>query len=571
MALGVVAARILACWWMRLEVGAVTGDEEKIRVLVAGGGVAALEAALALRSFGSDRIEVRLLAPEPHFWYRALAVAEPFALGEVKHFELAELAKRAGATFGLGRLVSVDSARRVAYTKPGGAVVYSVLLIACGAVPVAAVAGAVTFRGPADRERIEELLAELEAREVRRLVFVVAAGAVWSLPAYELALMTSAWLAGRGIEAELALVTPEEEPLQLFGREASVAVRGLLEERGIVLHTGVCAAEAREDELLLVGGDLLAADRVVAMPRLQGPRIGGVPQTFEGFIPVDLHGRVLGLPDVYAAGDITTFAVKQGGIAAQQAVAAAESIAAAAGLAVEPQPFRPVLRGLLLTGEGPRYLRGELMAAGPAEASQASTEPLWWPPAKIVGRYLAPFLAELSGAALPAEPTSAAGVPVELQLDPSALAARRDRLLAAALDEAIGERGVAQVADVMSSEPLVAAPEDTLGEIAERMADREGPALVAEYGRLIGILSSRDMLRALAARVHSSDARARQWMTADPITVSPTTTLETAKILMTEHHVHHLPVVEAEHAVGLISLRDAVRHPSTPMEIGLGF
>ena len=549
----------------------MSGDDDKTRVLVAGGGVAALEAALALRSFGGDGIDVQLLAPEPHFWYRALAVAEPFALGEVRHFELAGLASRAGATFALGRLVSVDSARRIAYTRPGGAVAYSVLLIACGAVPVVAVAGALTFRGPADRERIEELLGELEAREVRRVVFVVPAGAVWSLPVYELALMTSSWLAARGIEAELALVTPEEEPLQLFGREASVAVRGLLEERGIVLHTGVYAAEAREGELLLVGGDLLAADRVVAMPRLQGPRIGGVPQTFEGFIPVDLHGRVLGLPDVYAAGDITTFAVKQGGIATQQAVAAAESIAAAAGLAVEPKPFRPVLRGLLLTGEGPRYLRGELMAAGPAEASQASTEPLWWPPAKIVGRHLAPFLAELSGAGRPSEPSSAAGVAVEVELDPSALVARRDRLIAAAVDEAVGGRGVAQVAAVMSSEPLVAAPEDTLGEIAERMADTEGPALVAEYGRLIGILSSRDMLRALAARVHSSDARARQWMTADPITVTPTTTIETAKILMTEHHVHHLPVVEGEHAVGLISLRDAVRHAPTPMEIGLGF
>jgi sulfide:quinone oxidoreductase len=472
----------------------------------------------------------------------------------------------------LGQLASVDSARRIAYTKPGGGIPYSMLLIACGTLPMTAVDGALTFRGPADTERIEELLAELEARELRRVAFAVPAGAVWSLPVYELALMTSSWLTARGIDAELALVTPEDEPLQLFGREASTAVRRLLEERGIAVHTGVYAAEARDGELLLVGGDVLPADRVVALPRLQGPRIGGIPQTFEGFISVDLHGRVTGLSDVYAAGDITTFAVKQGGIAAQQAAAAAEAIAAAAGLAVEPQPFRPVLRGLLLTGEGPQYLRGELMPAGPAEASQASTEPLWWPPAKIVGRHLAPFLAELTGAGAPADPTPTAGVSVDLELDPNDVVARRERVIEAAVDEALGDRDVAHVGDVMSSDLLVVAPEDTLGEIAERMSDADaGPALVAEYGRLIGILTSRDMLLALAARVHPSEARARQWMTADPITVSATTTLEAAKFLMTEHHVHHLPVVEGEHAVGLVSLRDAVRSRSVPIEIGLGF
>src|SRR5215211_6976371 len=185
--------------------------DDKTQVLIAGGGVAALEAALALRSLGGDRIDVQLLAPEPHFWYRALAVAEPFALGEVKHFELAELARRAGATFLLGELVSVDSARRIAYTKPGGGFPYSVLLIACGAAPMSAVDGALTFRGPADTVRIDELLAELEAREVRRVAFAVPAGAVWNLPVYELALMTSSWLAARGIDAELALVTPEDE------------------------------------------------------------------------------------------------------------------------------------------------------------------------------------------------------------------------------------------------------------------------------------------------------------------------------------------------------------------------
>jgi sulfide:quinone oxidoreductase len=538
-------------------------------VLIAGGGVAALEAALALRALGEGGIRVELLAPEPQFWYRPLAVAEPFALGEVRHFDLAELAAEAGATLSYGRLVSVDAARHIAYTASGGAVSYSMLLIACGAAPRPAVDGALTFRGPADTERIEHLLAEIEAGEVRRVAFAVPAGAVWSLPVYELVLLTAGWLAARGMDhVKLALVTPEVEPLHLFGDEPSAAVRALLEEREIAVHTQSYPAEAREGELLLVGGDVLPADRVVALPRLQGQRIGGVAQTFEGFIPVDPHGRVIGTSDVYAAGDITTFTVKQGGLAAQQAEAAAESIAAASGVGIEPRPFRPVLRGLLLTGDGPQYLHGELTGG----AGIASAEPLWWPPAKIVGRYLAPFLAQMTGTAVAAEPEPGTAVPVEVELDATDAEQRRDRLMAAAVDEALHETAPMRVGDLMTTDTVVVAPEDTIGEVAERMTDVDtGSALVAEYGRLIGIITSRDMLRALAGRVHSSEARVRQWMTADPIVVSPATTVEAASVLMIGHRIHHLPVVEGERPVGTIVMRDVVRAQHAPMRLGLGF
>jgi sulfide:quinone oxidoreductase len=537
-------------------------------VLIAGGGVAALEAALALRALGEGEIHVELLAPEPQFWYRPLAVAEPFGVGEVRHFDLADLAAEAGATFSFGQLVSVDAARHIAYTAPGGAVAYSTLLIACGAAPRPAVDGAVTFRGPADTERIEQLLAEIAAGEVRRVAFAVPAGAVWSLPVYELVLLTAGWLAARGMDdVKLALVTPEVEPLHLFGDEPSAVVRALLEERGVAVHTHSYPAEAREGELLLVGGDVIPADRVVALPRLQGQRIGGVAQTFEGFIPVDPHGRVIGTPDVYAAGDITTFPVKQGGIAAQQAEAAAETIAAAYGVGIEPRPFRPVLRGLLLTGDVPQYLHGELTGG----AGTASTEPLWWPPAKIVGRYLAPFLAQLAGTGVAPDPEPGSAVPVEVELDEPGVEQRRDRLVLEAVEEALHDRVVARVGDVMAGDPLVVAPEDTIGEVAERMSFLDvGGALVAEYGRLIGILTSRDMLRALAGRVHSSEARVRQWMTADPIVVSPATTVEAARILMVEHHIHHLPVVEGERPVGMIGMGDVVRAKPMPMKLGLG-
>jgi sulfide:quinone oxidoreductase len=549
---------------------------EPVRVLIAGGGVAALEAALALRALAKERVTVELLAPEPQFWYRPLAVAEPFKLGEVQHLELAKLAAEAGATFSPGALASVDAARHLAYTSPGGALPYSSLLIACGAVPKPAIDGAVTFRGPADTAKIERLLTELQTGEVQRVAFAIPAGASWSLPGYELALMTAAWLASRSIRGvTLALVTPEHEPLQLFGREASDAVRALLDEREIAVHTKAYPAEARAGELLLVGGGIVAADRVVALPRLQGPRIGGIPQTPGGFIPVDLYGRVSGMRDVYAAGDITRFPIKQGGIAAQQAEAAAEAIAADAGIEVTPRPFQPVLRGLLLTGAAPRFLRAEL-AGGAGETSRASPEPLWWPPAKIAGRHFAPFLGGLAGTGAPAELSSESGLPVEVELDAGAVEHRRDRLLEAAVEQALGESALPRVGEVMFAHSLVVAPEDTLGEIAEKMRERDvGSALVADHGRLIGILTSRDMLRALAGRVHSGAARAREWMTAEPIAVSRTTTLEAAAILMTEHDIHHLPVVEGERPVGIVSMRDVVSSAApfaeTRTRIGLGF
>src|SRR6266498_187532 len=224
--------------------------EVATRVLIAGGGVAALEAALALRALAEDRVSVEMLAPEPEFWYRPLAVAEPFDLGEVRRFELPELAAAAGATFSPGALTGVDAGSRQAQTSAGSSIPYDVLLVACGAGPSEAVPGALTFRGPADTEKIRRLFEEIVAGQVGRVAFVVPWGAVWSLPIYELALMTAAYLAERELgHVDLALVTPEEAPLQLFGRAGSEAVRQLLEERGIALHTGSCPVELVDGEL----------------------------------------------------------------------------------------------------------------------------------------------------------------------------------------------------------------------------------------------------------------------------------------------------------------------------------
>jgi sulfide:quinone oxidoreductase len=380
--------------------------------------VAALEAALALQALADDWVDVELLAPEPRFWYRPVAVAEPFGLGEVRHFDLPDIALAAGASHTPGALVGVDAQNRRARVSTGDELEFDLLLIACGAVPVEAVPGALTFRGPADTEKFGHVLDDIRAGTAERIVFAAPAGAAWSLPIVELALMTAADAADHGLtDVEVTLVTPEAEPLQLFGAEASASASRLLDHAGVAVRTGATPLEVVDGGLRLPAGETIAADRAVALPRLRGPRIEGVPQTADGFIPVDAHGRVQGIDDVFAAGDVTSFPVKQGGIAAQQADAAADFIAAEAGAPVLRLPFRPVLRGLLLTGRHPRFLRHEIDFRANA-TSVASPHPLWWPPAKIVGRHLAPFLARLAGVhSVDAAPDDDEALAIEVELD----------------------------------------------------------------------------------------------------------------------------------------------------------
>jgi CBS domain-containing protein len=116
-----------------------------------------------------------------------------------------------------------------------------------------------------------------------------------------------------------------------------------------------------------------------------------------------------------------------------------------------------------------------------------------------------------------------------------------------------------QLSDVMRHEFISVAPEDTLGEVAERMvALNVGSVVVKDFGRLIGILTERDLLKAMAGRVHTSEARVREWMTADPVTASPSTTTDEAARTMLENGFRHLPVVEGDSVVGVVSLRRLV-------------
>ena len=365
---------------------------QRPRIVIAGGGVAALEALIALRDLLDGLVSIDIVAPTEEFVYRPLSVAEPFGLAEPRRFDLVKIAADHGAELHHGMVESVAHDRTLVSVDGGRSLTYDVLLITVGARPRAWLAGAVSFAGPEDVSSLRALVAELDADALESIVFTAPGAATWTLPLYELALLTAARIGERGLGGiQLTVVTPELHALDVFGPAASRHVRELCANRAIALKTAVRASSFEDGRLKLEPDGCIQADRVVALPELQGNPIPGLPHDNTGFIPVDEHGAVRGLPGVYAAGDGTAHPIKQGGLAAQQADAAAEAIAASLGAAVEPHPFHPMLRGQLLTGLTPTYLTSGASEAGPRQSSVA-VNPLWWPPSKIAGRYLAPYL-----------------------------------------------------------------------------------------------------------------------------------------------------------------------------------
>ncbi len=370
------------------------------KVLIVGGGVGAIEAAIALRELAGEKAEVEICAGRGDFVYRPFAVGEPYGASRVLRYDLEGIARRCGARFRLENVGWIDTALRCAHTHDGSEVPYDYLIVACGSRLLWSVPGATTFWGVADEGEVQEVVSRLREGRLRRLVFTMPGGHGWALPAYELALLAATELERSAIRGtELTVVTPEDGPLRIFGRRASEQVAELLAEHRIEVLTGTHPVRYERGALAIVPGEEIEADAVISLPRLEGRRIEGLPYDPAGFIPVDDHSRIAGLADSFAVGDVTNFPVKQGGIATQQADVAVEAIAAELGCEVEAEPLDPVLRGILWTGAKPRYLFGWL-GGGHGETSVASDRPPW-PidnPSKLIGRYLTPFLNELAGA-----------------------------------------------------------------------------------------------------------------------------------------------------------------------------
>ncbi len=376
----------------------ITASADRPHVLIAGGGFAAVEAMLALRALTDEHLRVTLVSASRTLAYRPAATTEAFEDGPPRAYDLQAIAADVHASFRMDRVEAVASgAHRVRFASFTH-LDYDALVLAVGARASIGIPGALTFHDQQQVHNVRRLVGELPSGELHRIVFAVPSGCSWPLPVYELALLTATRLAELGLAGEVLLVSPELAPLSVFGAEASGLVAQLLTERGVrFIGESHPQAVDRGGALVLASGDRLEADRVIAAPTLRGPNIVGLPADRWGFIATDALGGVVGVPDVYAAGDMTNFPIKQGGLAAQQADVIAQRIASQHGPALAEPRVHRVLRARLVGGEHPVYLRTELDEFGHATSSSVhgrldSARDAIVPPEKVFGRYLSPYL-----------------------------------------------------------------------------------------------------------------------------------------------------------------------------------
>jgi sulfide:quinone oxidoreductase len=362
------------------------------RVLVAGGGVAALETLLALKERTGGALRPTLLAPHARFRYRPLAAYAGLVPDLGQTVDLARMAAEQGGGLIRDRLATVDADAHEVLTAHGARIGYDALVVATGALPQEGLPGALTLGDPHHEPALARLVERVRGGEVDRLAVVVPPGVLWSLPAYELALLLRhAAPAGR---TKLAVVTAEEAPMVAAGPDFGAAVTGLLDRNAIELQTSTWPDAVADGHLWLPLQGASPVDAVVALARPGGPSLPGLPCDQHGFLPVGIDGRVAGQARVWAAGDVAAHPLKQGGLAVQQADVVADDVARHLGF--DPLstdgPAPAVLRAALLDGQGTLYVRSTPVVGG--FATEVSREPLWWPPSKIAGGRLTSYLAE---------------------------------------------------------------------------------------------------------------------------------------------------------------------------------
>jgi sulfide:quinone oxidoreductase len=338
-------------------------SEPPLRVLVAGGGVAGLEALHGLHALAGDRVELTFVAPEDEFVYRPLAVEKPYGVERTRQVPLTRAAGQAGADFVAETVESVDPEDKVVKTSEGTALEYDALLLAVGATAEPVVPNAITWDDRADSEHLGGLIQDIDEGYSHSLAVVIPPGPAWPLRGYELALTIALEAYSMSADHRTTLVTPEPSPVELLGPRAVELVSNELEKAGVAVVSAARVEVERGQTTTLVlhpSGQRVEVARVLALPALRGRPISGIPTDENGFIEVDEHCRVLGLDGVWAAGDATAFPLKSGGFAAEQADVAAEDIAATAGAAVEARPFDPESREGLAGLPAGRFLQEQL-------------------------------------------------------------------------------------------------------------------------------------------------------------------------------------------------------------------
>jgi sulfide:quinone oxidoreductase len=420
-----------------------------MRVVIAGGGIAALEVLAGLYALAGNRVTPTLVAPVASFSFSPLSTAVPYTFRGERTRSLAAVASELGARFVQDGLVHVDEGRHRILTRDGDFLTYDALVVALGARTRHGGGPTRTWsRGPEGTSRFAHLLQDLESGAARTVAVVVPSGAAWPVDAYELAFVASLAARRANTQAEVLLVTAEESPLEVFGPAVGQAVADELARAGIEVITGVDASrgdavdghgagDADPVVLQLTPRSPRRVDRALFLPVVEGPAIAGLPHDGGGFIPVDAHGRVVGARHCFAAGDATSLSLKHSALSASQATAAAEAIAAEAGADVVPTEWSSVLHGLLTL---PPHFPGPSRSPW-LENGEPVTHCLWWPPGHVAGRHLAPYLASSDRGVRPGLGWHPNGLPVAVEVGgndgtamtpaaaPSDEAIRRDVLL----------------------------------------------------------------------------------------------------------------------------------------------
>ena len=379
------------------------------QVVVAGGGMAGIEAALALRDFAGDRAVVTVVDPSRRFAIPASATGSAFGISPAVDVPLARVVARSGAALRRSHLVAVDGRRGLAMLAGGELLRYDDLIVAIGPRLEPSIPEALTFRGHRDVEELRSLVSGIVGHSERGgdadIVVVIPAGCGWPLAGYEIAVMTREHLmaGGHAERCRVTLVTAEDFPLTGFGPVASGAVAAKLRKTGIEIVTGASAKGFDWGRLELTDGTARPADRVICLPIMRGPALDGMPTDAEGFLRCAHDGTVEGAPGVRVVGDAGAFPLKRGGIACQQADSVAAAIARRLGAEVDDLAFMPSMPEWVWDGADEWLARDD----GPQPDGGASSP--WWPVPKTAGRFLAPFLHELATVStpLPAQDLSA--------------------------------------------------------------------------------------------------------------------------------------------------------------------
>lgn len=351
------------------------------KILIAGSGPGALEAALSLGNGEHLACEVTLISPQLEFAYRPNLVTQPFGTAPPPAYRVSDIVAGLPVTQYQGLIERVDPAAKKAWSPEGDEFEFDAMIVATGVSPEAALpAPVVSVATAGSMGELQAMVEAVDGGDATRVAFTAIRGAAsWYLPLYELALMT----ATRGTRTNnplITIVTPELEPLEVFGAQNGRSIRGLIDELGIQLITNDAIVAFDGRSFATEQGERSDADFVVALPRLTGRVPDGLPADDDGFVPVDDHQRVLqdgaAIEGLFAIGDVTDFRVKQGGLASAQADVATATIASELGGAPTPPPFHRILEATLLGGEHRLQLRAhigdessESLAAGELEGA----------------------------------------------------------------------------------------------------------------------------------------------------------------------------------------------------------